>query len=255
MLCNQYDNSTGQYVISFLADIDPMNPTRWLVPAFCSTQPLPERSPMTWPFWKNDDWALLPDYRGVRLYRTDTGAPAEITKAGVKPEDAGLTTTPRPSDEYVWSDGKWVVDAAVIARKEREAAMNAFLSRMEKARAKNLGKADALAAGQLDAFERACFDAWAQYQMKLVRVVEALDFPASLAWPAEPDEEAIRKEIEAKLQEEKDKEKEKEAASGDQGGAGESAAPSEAPDPAAPSAQAGATDQAAGAGVTDQAAR
>ncbi|WP_082761372.1 tail fiber assembly protein [Burkholderia savannae] len=215
MLCNQYDNLTGQYVISFLADIDPMNPTRWLIPAFCETKPLPERAPMTWPFWKDGDWVLLPDYRGVRLYRTDTGAPAEITKAGVTPEDAGLTTAPRPSDEYVWRDGTWVVDAAVVARKERQAAMNAFMSRMEKARAKNLGKADALAAGQLDAFERALFDAWAQYQMKLVRVVEAADFPASLAWPAEPDEEAIRKEVDAVLREEKEKEKEQAAAGGE----------------------------------------
>ncbi|AJX34459.1 hypothetical protein [Burkholderia oklahomensis] len=82
-------------------------------------------------------------------------------------------------------------------------------------------------------------------------MVEAQGFPASLAWPGEPDEEAIRKEVKAKLQEEK----EKEGASGDQGRAGESGAPSEAPDPAAPGAQAEATDQVAGAGPTDQAAR
>ncbi|WP_230479341.1 hypothetical protein [Burkholderia humptydooensis] len=65
----------------------------------------------------------------------------------------------------MWRDGTWVVNAAVVAGKEREAAMNAFMSRMEKARAKNLGKADA--------FERPRFDARAQYQMKLVRVVDA----------------------------------------------------------------------------------
>ncbi|AGK51324.1 gp22 domain protein [Burkholderia thailandensis MSMB121] len=102
---------------------------------------------------------------GARLYRIGTGAPAEITQAGITPEDAGLTPPPRLSDEYVWRDGTWVVNAAVVAGKEREAAMNAFMSRMEKARAKNLGKADA--------FERPRFDARAQYQMKLVRVVDA----------------------------------------------------------------------------------
>ncbi|WP_231753742.1 tail fiber assembly protein [Burkholderia savannae] len=202
MLCNQYDNATGQYVVSFLADIDPLNSKRWLVPAFCTAEPLPERPPLTWPFWKDGKWVLLPDYRGVRLYRTDSGSPAEITRSGVKPEDVGLTETPRPSDEHVWRDGAWRVDEQIVARKQREAAMNDFTSRMEKARTKNRGKADALAAGQLDPFERALFEAWAAYQMALVRVVESADFPESHTWPNEPDDLAIKKALREKKAEE-----------------------------------------------------
>lgn len=212
MLCNQYDNATGQYVVSFLADIDPLNSKRWLVPAFCTAEPLPERPPLTWPFWKDGIWVLLPDYRGVRLYRTDSGSPAEITRSGVKPEDVGLTETPRPSDEHVWRDGAWRVDGQIVARKQREAAMNDFTSRMEKARTKNRGKADALAAGQLDPFERALFEAWAAYQMALVRVVESAEFPASHAWPDEPDEAAIRIAVDEKQRAEEEKRRAEEVA-------------------------------------------
>ncbi|SDR19871.1 virus tail fibre assembly protein, lambda gpK [Burkholderia orbicola] len=197
MLCNQYDNLTGQYIVSFLADTDPMNPNRVLVPAFCTLAPLPERPARTWPFWRGDKWEMLPDYRGVRLYRTDSGAAAEITVAGVTPQETGLTEVPRPSDEHVWRDGAWTLDEEIVANKTREAAMNDFFARLEKARQQNLGKADARVTGRLSDIAEATFDAWADYQVALVNVVESPNFPAEIAWPAEPDPDAIRAKVEA----------------------------------------------------------
>ncbi|UTV53955.1 tail fiber assembly protein [Burkholderia arboris] len=197
MLCNQYDSLTGQYVVSFLADVDPMNPTRYLVPAFCTFEPLPERAPRTWPFWRDEKWDMLPDYRGVRLYRTESGAAAEITVAGVTPDDAGLTEDPRPSDAHVWREGAWVVDEKIVADRARESAMNDFFARLEKARQQNRGKADARMTGRLSDLEETTFDAWADYQVSLVNVVESLTFPAQFAWPAEPDQAAILAKVEA----------------------------------------------------------
>ncbi|MDA3668055.1 tail fiber assembly protein [Burkholderia cenocepacia] len=197
MLCNQYDSLTGQYIVSFLADIDPMNSSRFLVPAFCTLEPLPERAPRTWPFWRNEKWEMLPDYRGVRLYRTESGAAAEITVAGVTPDEAGLTEKPRPSDTHVWRDGAWVVDEKIVADKAREAAMNDFFVRLENARQQNRGKSDARMTGRLTDLEEATFDAWADYQIALVRVVESPTFPAKIAWPAEPDPVAILAKVEA----------------------------------------------------------
>ncbi|WP_107313937.1 tail fiber assembly protein [Burkholderia metallica] len=197
MLCNQYDSLTGQYIVSFLADVDPMNPTRYLVPAFCTLKPLPEREPLTWPFWRNDKWEMLPDYRGVRLYRTESGAAAEITVAGITPEDAGLTEIPRPSDAHVWRDGAWTIDEQIVADKAREAAMNDFFARLEKARRQNLGKADARVTGRLSDLDEATFDAWTDYQVALVNVVESPMFPAEIAWPDEPDPKAILAKVEA----------------------------------------------------------
>lgn len=197
MLCNQYDNLTGQYIVSFLADIDPMNSSRYLVPAFCTLEPLPERAPRTWPFWRNDKWEMLPDFRGVRLYRTDSGSAAEITVAGVTPDDAGLTEVPRPSDAHVWRDGAWAIDEEIVAGKAREVAMNDFFARLEKARQQNIGKADAWVTGRLSDLEAATFHAWAEYQLALVRVVESPSFPAQIAWPDEPDPAAILATVEA----------------------------------------------------------
>ncbi|KVN46908.1 phage tail protein [Burkholderia territorii] len=197
MLCNQYDNLTGRYVASFLAERDPMDANRYLVPAFCTLTPLPEVPARSWPFWQDGTWVMKPDYRGVRLYRTDTGEPGEITVAGVSPDDAGLTEMPRPSDEYVWSDGAWVLDEAVVAERVRAAAMADFYARMENARQQNLGKSDARMTGLLTDIEAAMFDAWAAYQVALVRVVDLPTFPNEITWPAEPDPAAVLAKVEA----------------------------------------------------------
>ena len=197
MLCNQYDSLTGQYIVSFLADVDPMNTSRYLVPAFCTLEPLPERGPRTWPFWRDDKWEMLPDYRGVRLYRTESGAAAEITVAGVTPDDAGLTEKPRPSDTHVWLDGAWVVDEKIVADRAREAAMNDFFARLESARQQNRGKSDARMTGRLSDLEEATFDAWADYQVALARVVDSPGFPAKIEWPTEPDPQALLAKVEA----------------------------------------------------------
>ncbi|WP_257827303.1 tail fiber assembly protein [Burkholderia glumae] len=197
MLCNQYDSLTGQYIVSFLADVDPMNSSRYLVPAFCTLEPLPERAPRTWPFWRDEKWEMLPDYRGVRLYRTESGAAAEITVAGVIPEDAGLTERPRPSDAHVWRDGEWVVDEKLVADRVREAAMNDFFARLEKGRQQNRGKSDARMTGRLSDLEEATFDAWADYQVALANIAESPTFPAKITWPAEPDPAAILTKVEA----------------------------------------------------------
>ncbi|MBR8314648.1 tail fiber assembly protein [Burkholderia dolosa] len=197
MMIHQYDNETGQYISSGLADVDPRNPDRWLMPAFSTSVPLPERTPLTWPFWKNGAWELRPDYRGRVLYRCDTGEKAEILVAGVSPAEQGLTDTPRPSDQYVWSDGKWVVDPAAIEREQRDAAMAEFERRMTKAQTVNKGKQDALAADLLSPLEVALFKAWAAYQMALVRSIESPEFPARVVWPDEPDALAIAERVQA----------------------------------------------------------
>ncbi|MCF7695300.1 tail fiber assembly protein [Mycetohabitans sp. B2] len=181
MMIHQYDKVTGQYLSSFLADSDPVREGRWLIPEFCTTEQPPERTPFTWPFWKDGKWTLLPDYRGRKLYRIDSGEEAEIFVAGVKPEDL--------------ENGDWKIDPAITARKQHDAVMAEFHIRMAKARAANLGEADALAAGMLSDLDEALFKAWAQYQVTLVNVFDSPNFPQNLVWPEEPDNQKIANEI------------------------------------------------------------
>ncbi|BDD79935.1 hypothetical protein [Burkholderia phage FLC10] len=186
MLIHQYDAQKGQYISSRLADTDPKNVDRWLVPAFCTADELPARTPLSWPFYLDGAWKLLPDYRGVMLYRQDTGAPAEILVAGATPAEHGLTTTPRPSDDYTFRDGAWAIDPAIVAQRVRAAAMGDFDVRMAHARAMNAGKADAYAAGLLTREEAYYFRAWSAYQLDLVRAIQREGFPDAVSWPADP---------------------------------------------------------------------
>lgn len=197
MLIHQFDSETGQYIHSFLAEPDPRNADRWIVPAFATDVPLPERCRLQWPFFRDGSWELLPDYRGQMLYRCSNGEPAEIVMAGITPDEAGLTTMPRPSDLHRWNGADWEMDPEAIERQERADAMGEFEERMARAKAKNAGKIDALAAGLLDAAGEAIFKAWAGYQLALVAVVESDAFPAARVWPAEPDELEIAAKVAA----------------------------------------------------------
>jgi Caudovirales tail fibre assembly protein, lambda gpK len=186
MLIHQFDNVTGAYLNSCLADADPRNDGRWLIPAFSTPDTLPERTPLSWPFYRKGEWLLLPDYRGRPFYRQDTGEATEILTAGLTPAELNLTDKPRPSDRHTWIDGAWAVSAELLAQEKRVAMMAEFELRMSKARAQNAGKADALAAGLLNDEEVYYFKAWSAYQMALVRAIESDTFPESVDWPDTP---------------------------------------------------------------------
>jgi hypothetical protein len=202
MLLNQYDSHNGQFISSRLADPDPNHPEGWLIPAFSTDVPLPERPRNTWPFFIDGNWVLRPDYRSIPLYSKANGALTEITVAGIAPEDVGLTETAPPSDEHKWTEGTgWVIDPAIVAAKARAAAQAMFDTLMADAREKNYGKHDAQVAGLLSPVDEAIFKAWAAYQWSLTKVRNAPDFPAVLDWPTLPDEAAIAAQVEAELAE------------------------------------------------------
>jgi hypothetical protein len=164
MLIHQYDAETGQYISSRLADPDPRNVDRWLVPAFSTVDELPARTPLSWPFYLDGAWKLRES----------------------KPAEHGLTETARPSDDYTFRDGAWVIDPAIVAQRVRAAAMAEFDVRMAHARAMNAGRADAYSAGLLSREEAYYFRAWSTYQLDLVRAIQREGFPDAVSWPDEP---------------------------------------------------------------------
>ncbi|MBN3725630.1 tail fiber assembly protein [Burkholderia sp. Ac-20379] len=187
MLIHHYSSTTGEYLSSGQPDADPQNDGRWLIPANATFDAPPERTPTSWPFYRDGAWFLLPDYRGRICYRTDTGEPVEIAVAGKTPDELGLTTEPRPSARHAWVDGAWAVPAAVIEAEKEAAVQQTFDMLMTKAKKANEGKADAYAAGQLDAEGIYYFKAWAAYQMALVGAMDAAaGSPDAIVWPAQP---------------------------------------------------------------------
>ena len=105
MLIHHYSQSNGEYLSSGQPDADPRNPERWLVPSWATFDEPPARTPTTWPFYRDNAWTLLPDFRGRLCYRTDTGEPVEIATAGKTPDELGLTTEPQPSPRHAWING------------------------------------------------------------------------------------------------------------------------------------------------------
>jgi len=186
MLIHHYNRTTGEYLSSGQPDVDPRNKGRWLVPASATFDVPPPRTPTTWPFYRDGEWSLLPDFRGRICYRTDTGERAEISVAGRTPAELGLTVEPRPSVRHSWIDGKWTVPSELIAREKHDAAMAEFSRLMAAARRHTVGKADAYAAGLLDDEQAYTFKAWSAYQMTLVSAIEREAFPDSVDWPPTP---------------------------------------------------------------------
>ena len=61
----------------------------------------------------NGKATLVADCRG-EVYSTETGEPVQHSEPGPLPE--GLTTTPRPSPDYAWNNGQWMLDAVLQAQ-------------------------------------------------------------------------------------------------------------------------------------------
>lgn len=53
------------------------------------------------------EWVVVPDYRSVKLYSTETGHPIKIDRAGPRPD--GVTDIP-PPDFSRWDGEKWIPD-------------------------------------------------------------------------------------------------------------------------------------------------
>ncbi|WP_186091166.1 tail fiber assembly protein [Burkholderia gladioli] len=186
MLVHHYNPTTGEYLSSGQPDADPLNNDRWLIPSNATFDAPPPRAATSWPFYRDGAWFLLPDYRGRRCYRTDTGEPVEIAVAGKTPDELGLTDIPRPSPRHAWVDGAWVVPDSVIEAERRAARQQTFDQLMANAKKANDGKADAYAAGLLDDEGIYYFKAWSAYQMALVAAMNSTDASATITWPKTP---------------------------------------------------------------------
>ncbi|MFG0862621.1 phage tail assembly chaperone [Pseudomonas sp. CJQ_13] len=100
---------TREYVGSFQADADPLDPDFWLIPAYAYTDepPDPKGGQAVRRTFAGDAWELVSDHRGV-VYETLTGAAVQHDELGELPEN--LTSLPCPGPFFVWSGGGWALD-------------------------------------------------------------------------------------------------------------------------------------------------
>lgn len=59
MVVYSFDGVTGRFIAGEMADPDPMDPGRFLIPANSTTEIPPEPYGPFWPYWKNGGWAWV----------------------------------------------------------------------------------------------------------------------------------------------------------------------------------------------------
>jgi len=80
------------------------------LPAGATLEQPPEAGDGEVVVWRDDVWAVVPDYRGP-AYQTTDGSEVEHSMPGELPPE--LTTLPRPSAAHFWGGLDWVLDAAL----------------------------------------------------------------------------------------------------------------------------------------------
>jgi hypothetical protein len=103
---------TGELIGTGYADPDPLDVDNWLIPAHAYLDVPPTAAQGEAVVWIDEGWRLLPDHRG-QAYRTDTGEVVMHDQLGELPE--GLTSQPRPTQDYRWDSAGWVLDADLQA--------------------------------------------------------------------------------------------------------------------------------------------
>jgi len=194
-----YHPLTGEFLSPGIADENPLEPEDPIVPGWATKMAPPQggdrqvpvyrdaqgRAPQNWP---EGSWTLVPDYRGVPLFRTLDGSAFQLGDeyAGLGDLPTFLTDEARPSAAYVWQNDEWTLDVAL------ETEQLAAAARAQQAAL--LAEADQLVAPLMDGFvlgeltpdDEARLRALSQYRKALRGVTAQAGFPRTINWPVKP---------------------------------------------------------------------
>lgn len=114
-LLRHHDAETGELVTQH-AFPSPLEEGVFLIPAHATAIAPPEFGAHEIAVFANDAWTVKPDYRAVKLFDTQTGAPAFIADIGVAPEDKGFTDLAPLDTPCKWDAARkqWVDDLDAI---------------------------------------------------------------------------------------------------------------------------------------------
>lgn len=95
-----YHPTTGEFMGSGKADVDPMTPGAWLIPANVTLAPVPPYPPPPKRAWvySGTEWVSAPDHRGETWW-TAYGTPVVITGLGDPAAEGLLAEQPPPPPE------------------------------------------------------------------------------------------------------------------------------------------------------------
>lgn len=105
----------GIYIGTTLADVSPLEPGVWLIPARCVEQAPPAAGEHQLPRWDGERWSLIDSYAGLTAYNVETGAPMAIDRHGELPTGYTLQT---PGQHQVWNGTAWEDDIPAVVERD-----------------------------------------------------------------------------------------------------------------------------------------
>ncbi|PRI21542.1 tail fiber assembly protein [Pectobacterium versatile] len=125
-------------------------------------------------------WEYIPDYRGERVYNTETRLAHYVSQLGELPSDVTLL---EPTTEFdVWNGKKWVTDTAAQKVAVAKLAQQQLASRKATAAARINELTYAINLDIATDAEKAALIEWQRYAVLLSRV----DVNAAIEWPEQP---------------------------------------------------------------------
>ncbi|MBU3823468.1 MAG: DUF4376 domain-containing protein [Candidatus Oceanisphaera merdipullorum] len=108
-----YHPHTGEYTSQSVADMDPLVPDGWLIPAYATATKPPAVGQGKAAVWKNKQWHVLDDYRDTVVYDKQSREQRLITEFGPIPDSHTSLT---PHFDSVWVGTHWQLDPEAITR-------------------------------------------------------------------------------------------------------------------------------------------
>ena len=196
-----YAADNGGLLGAGVADANPLEPNFPLLPAYATpSAPLEalahecarylDEAGAVPAHHADGDWVLQPDWRGVALWSTQTGAPVEITTPNLTPAQQGATEVPYPGPGYVWRNGQWQADPILQHALAEQAAEREMGIRKTEAIAEINRIQPAVAEGYAKPADAAALPQWQRYLYELPDVRSQPGWPEQPAWLLRPGDPA-----------------------------------------------------------------
>lgn len=180
------DSVTGEYIGSGLADPDPLEPGKWVIPARAFTEKPPAAGKgfvaVCTPGEANS-WTLQQDQRGT-VFNVHSGESVHWDQLG--PVPAGFTKDQRPSPYHTWVGGEWELDEDAERQGQTADAVGTRDNLIREAATRIAPLQDAVDLGEASDEDMANLKKWKQYRVALNRIDQQSGYPVTIDWPVEP---------------------------------------------------------------------
>ena len=107
-----YHQDTNEYLSTDVADPNPLEPGKYLIPKNATTIPVIEKTTNTIQVFENNEWILKEDFRKQKMYNNDNLEGIEVNEIGPIPNDYTLDAPPSKHSKLV--DNVWIEDIELI---------------------------------------------------------------------------------------------------------------------------------------------